>query len=349
MPYQIGSIKISSGVIKDADLNIYKAFLDYPIKISAVGQNWNPVPSSTARLVTAKWFFQTTDGQGNWQTLQVVNPLSYDIKHNGVVDPQGNNNTFLSQNRQVIENTRALVNLELGKLFSNSYVGDIKITVVPGMMDSGLFAYIDSAAESIIINFQHPYVEGTDMSSNSNDGESGVVHYQPFYARITQLGTGENEVIIDKNWTEFTDYYNLVPKDVNAPAEQVESWQIVHKFQDTRDLLTYIHFGDDKVALVTNTREDKNTFNNYPYGTLLKLYEPLPDDIDETNNVYLVREIRPQKTEVVDLIPYDQEDEDLLVLRVPDSANVDSPITKRSTDLKSYEDLLTTDKDLQQI
>jgi hypothetical protein len=60
----------------------------------------------------------------------------------------------------------------------------------------------------------------------------------------------------------------------------------------------------------------------------------------------VVREVLPQKTEVVDLIPYDQEDEDLLILRNPDSANVDSPISKRSTDLKSFTDLVTTDRKL---
>ena len=53
-----------------------------------------------------------------------------------------------------------------------------------------------------------------------------------------------------------------------------------------------------------------------------------------------------QKTEVVELVPYDQEDEDVLILKIPDSANVDSPVSKRSTELQSYDDLLTTDEKL---
>ena len=43
---------------------------------------------------------------------------------------------------------------------------------------------------------------------------------------------------------------------------------------------------------------------------------------------------------------YGQEDEDVLVLRVPDSAQVDSPITKRSTEFKNYDDLITGDERL---
>ena len=36
-----------------------------------------------------------------------------------------------------------------------------------------------------------------------------------------------------------------------------------------------------------------------------------------------------------------------LVLRIPDSAQVDSPITRRATELKNYNDLITTDPKLQ--
>ena len=70
--------------------------------------------------------------------------------------------------------------------------------------------------------------------------------------------------------------------------------------------------------------------------TVSLLYEPLPDDIEEKDKVYIAREVLPQITEIVELKPYDQEDEDVLVLRVPDTAQVDSPITKRSTNLQRF-------------
>ena len=100
------------------------------------------------------------------------------------------------------------------------------------------------------------------------------------------------------------------------------------------------------MLLTTNVKTDKETFEESPYSAIFKMYEPLPDEIEEKDKVYIVREILPQVTETVELKPYDQEDEDVLVLRVPDSAQVDSPITKRSTEFKNYDDLITDDERL---
>ena len=97
------------------------------------------------------------------------------------------------------------------------------------------------------------------------------------------------------------------------------------------------------MLLTTNVKTDDVTIPNSPYSAVYKLYEPLPDDIEEKDSVYIVREILPQLTETVELIPYDQEDEDVLILRVPESSNVDSPVTNRQTELQNYNDLLTDD------
>ena len=46
---------------------------------------------------------------------------------------------------------------------------------------------------------------------------------------------------------------------------------------------------------------------------VIKLYEPLDSVIQEKENAYVVREILPQLTEEVELIPYEQEEEELTV------------------------------------
>ena len=335
-PYTIKNIILEQGIGKNED-GTYRAFLDNPVSIKYTGN-----------FVESKWFFQAPNSTtGEFETLA--------IKDSFVPNPPNTDaNTQLTLGKTTLEFTKFLNKIKLEDLFGNNQIGDIKITVIPGSEGGGGIDWRQDDAESVVINFQTPYDSTTD-NTGGGDGSGGdgsgnntteKVIGRPFYAKI--IGAENGLITIDRSWSEFTDYYELTPVDSEAPSTTFESWQITHKYQDTRDLLTYVHLGDDRVALVTNTKEDKNTFTNYPYGTLLKLYEPLPDDIDESNSVYLVKEILPQKTEVVDLIPYDQEDEDLLILRVPDSANVDSPITKRSTDLKNYDDLITTDKRLQQ-
>ena len=63
----------------------------------------------------------------------------------------------------------------------------------------------------------------------------------------------------------------------------------------------------------------------------------------EKDLVYVVREVLPPLTETVELVGYAQEDEDFQVLIPKDNLPQDSPITKRQTEFKTYDDLVTTD------
>ena len=109
---------------------------------------------------------------------------------------------------------------------------------------------------------------------------------------------------------------------------------------------TYLHLGDDKLQLITNVKTDNKTFTMLPYSAVYKLYEPLSEDIEEKDNVYIVKEILPQHTQTVELIPFDQE-EDVLELKIPDTPADASPVTKREIELKSFNDLVTSDSKLQ--
>ena len=181
---------------------------------------------------------------------------------------------------------------------------------------------------------------------NPDDLPQVTLKYAPFVARIENV-TGDT-LTLNIDWDTFKEQltYNE-DNDHNAlPSQKFNNWSISYKINDKRDLYTYLHLGDDKLSLITNIKSDYETFPELPHSTVLKLYEPLPEDFEEKDNVYVVREMMQQKTEVVELVPYDQEDEDVLILKIPDSANVDSPVSKRSTELQSYDDLLTTDEKL---
>ena len=337
--YTYDNIKIDGGVYRDEN-DVFQAFLDYPIDISydtSTDNTYRQALNPGEKFELVKWVFKTDN--------QIIALTDGDY-----VNTAGEKIGTIKENTILLNSGFSINPLTLENIFvaGNTVTGEILITAIPGVENQSAqsFTFRTDIKSEVIINFKYPYDSSSNDPITQGLNEASKVITKPFFAKIINV---DNDIVtIDRTWNEFTDAYELTPNNVNETFGTFESWNVVHKYQDTRDLLTYLHFGDNRVALVTNTREDKQTFKVYPYGTLIKLYEPLPDDIDETNNVYVVREVLPQKTEVVDLIPYDQEDEDLLILRNPDSANVDSPISKRSTDLKSFTDLVTTDKKLKQ-
>ena len=168
----------------------------------------------------------------------------------------------------------------------------------------------------------------------------------PYISRVTSVGS--TGISLSKTWNEVLEL--IQSKEITAGTTDDPSsanstftdWSIIYKHNDKRDLSTFLHFGDDKILLTVNSKTDDNLFPKYPHSVVYKLYEPFPDDVEEKDNVFVVREVLPPLTETVELVPYDQE-EDVLVLKVPDSTQVDSPVTKRSTEFKTYDDLVTSD------
>jgi hypothetical protein len=170
--------------------------------------------------------------------------------------------------------------------------------------------------------------------------------YIPYVSSITDIKN--DEISLSTSWNELKNKLSSqIIEDRLTPIDLFRNATITYNINNKRDLNTFLHFGDDNMLLTTNVKTDRETFEDSPFSAVYKLYEPLPDDIEEKDKVYIVKEILPQVTETVELKPYDQEDEDVLVLRVPDSAQVDSPITKRSTEFKNYNDLVTSDERLQ--
>ncbi len=170
--------------------------------------------------------------------------------------------------------------------------------------------------------------------------------YQPFVAKI--LSVDENKITIDSSYNTIVDRIQPIIEGSKEPIEQFGNWIINSKYGDRKDLNTYLHFGDDKRFLVTNVKYDNQAVPTLPYSIVYKTYEPLPDDISEKEQVYVVKEILPPFTETVELFPYEQEDEDVLVLIPQENLPENSPISNRPTELQSFDDLTTSDARLKQ-
>ena len=177
-----------------------------------------------------------------------------------------------------------------------------------------------------------------------------TLEYAPFVAKITNVQG--STIQIDQSYQDLIDRINpLTPAEDETwnhkqPNELFDNWIISHKSLDRKDLDTYLHFGDDRRVLVTNAKVDNKTISQLPYSVVYKTYEPLPDDITDADQVYVVREMLPPLMETVELVGYAQEDEEFQVLIPNDSFPKESPITKRQTEYKTYDDLVTTDGQL---
>ena len=169
----------------------------------------------------------------------------------------------------------------------------------------------------------------------------------PFVAKI--VGIDGDKIKINRSWSEYIDVLGLDDFEQNNQTviNSFDKVEISQQIGNKRALNTYLHFGDDNILLSTNAVTDKVTVPEYPHSTVFKLYESLPDDIEEKDNVYIVQELLPELVEEVELIPYAQEEEDVTVLRTVESSQVSSPVSIRRTELKSYNDLITTDSKLQ--
>ena len=177
--------------------------------------------------------------------------------------------------------------------------------------------------------------------------------YTSFAAQIESVEN--NKITINQSWNDYKEKLgNVIETNPNSGYSigkdanvDFLDWTISYKINDRRNLNTYLHLGDDRLSLITNVKSDIQSFPKLPHAIIYKLYEPLPEDLEEKDNVYVVREILPQYTETVELVPYEQE-EDVLVLKIPDTPPDASPITRRATELKNYNQLVTTDAELKE-
>ena len=170
----------------------------------------------------------------------------------------------------------------------------------------------------------------------------------PFVSKINKIDLQGGTIELEQSWNEFQENVALDTAVGVQPDNLFESAKISFKANEVRDLNNYVNFGDDNKILITNLKADRELFPESPYSIVLKLYKPLPDEIEEKDNLFVVTEILPQLTETVELIPYEQEDENVNVLFNPDQSNVQSPISKRQILSKNRQEIIGNDKKLQQ-
>ena len=188
-----------------------------------------------------------------------------------------------------------------------------------------------------------------------------VPTYEPFVAQITEV-LSPTLIRVDRSWAEEAIARNHVWGNPGSPAPneaedgewiQGKEWEypfkradVHYRAKDKRDLRTLINLGKDRFGLVTNFRSDNLTFHNWPNSVIFKLYDPLPDSIQEKDFVHVSREMLPSVQKKVNLIDFVDEKIDGIVLRAPNYWSQDLPFEKSATDFKNREQIVSSNSDV---
>jgi len=96
---------------------------------------------------------------------------------------------------------------------------------------------------------------------------------------------------------------------------------------------------------VVQTDPDVIPFDSFSDKTAryFKFYKPLPEELEVGDLAYFVEEKMEPYEDKIKLIPFVEEDEEYLFLRVPNLNSTSNPINFRGTHYRKYDDLLSTD------
>ena len=207
--------------------------------------------------------------------------------------------------------------------------------------DGNLWVYKDPPGEWI--NF------GDVDAQFLNTGQVREVPiYQDYESRIREV-QNQDIILTEKSWAQVAEEVgNIGPVQPNLQVK-FEDWYVEYDIA-TKDLYTYLRFNNDTRVLTTNFKEDTSTYTEYPHSIVYKLYEPLPDNIQRGDFLYVVKEMAQPYEERVQLIDFVDETLSDVVLRQPkfesDNENYFSP---RDTQYKTYTDLTTSNTDIAKV
>ena len=96
--------------------------------------------------------------------------------------------------------------------------------------------------------------------------------------------------------------------------------------------------------LVLNEKTDFRT----PKKRMFKLYEPLADDVEEMDLCYFVEEKMDSYEDTINLIPFEEIEEEVLFLRLPDFNSTNNPINFRGTKFNNFNQLIGSNQQVQE-
>tara|TARA_Y100000004_G_scaffold180821_1_gene225837 strand:+ start:6715 stop:11400 length:4686 start_codon:yes stop_codon:yes gene_type:complete len=153
-----------------------------------------------------------------------------------------------------------------------------------------------------------------------------------------------NRVKINMSYEELANQFNNTGED--RSSDIFDRFYVQYQKQQIQRLNTYMVIGDQYFIVINSKSGQDNDADRT--SQIFKLYDKLPNDIEELDTCYFVQEKLEPYTDMVKLVDFVEEDPDVLYLRVPNLNSVDNPIEFRSTQYNTFNDLLGTDDETKQ-
>ena len=173
--------------------------------------------------------------------------------------------------------------------------------------------------------------------------------YQDYKATIVEVHN-QDAITTNKTWSDgATEVGHIGSSQVNLETK-FDTWYV-----DTpvpQDLYTYMKYGEQGSSLIINRKEDIETYVDYPHSIVYKLYEPLPDELEKNDLVYICKQMSAPLEESVELLDFVDEEIEDVVLRNPKwdaGTHSDGGLNQRETNYKTYNELVTSNKTIQEL
>ena len=156
-----------------------------------------------------------------------------------------------------------------------------------------------------------------------------------YKAKIIEV-LDHNRVRVNKSWEDMSLENKNIGEDTSKDIYQDFMVQYI-KHQVER-LNTYL-VAEGTYNLITNMIPNPDN----PESRFVKLYQPLPPQIETMDLCYFVEEKMEPYYDSIKLFEFVDSEEELLFLRLPDFNSVNNPVNFRGTNFSSFNDLIGTD------
>ena len=155
----------------------------------------------------------------------------------------------------------------------------------------------------------------------------------------------QDSVTTDRTWNDIASQIGDISGIQPNLQTKFPKWYVVSS--DPQDLYTYLRHGKNGRSLIINKKEDNETYGDYPYSIVYKLYEPLSEEVVEGDMVYVTKELSNPYEETVQLVDFVDEDISDVVLRNPkldSNEDFEGYFRPRGSSYRTKSDILTGNK-----
>ena len=326
--------------------------------LATIGTDESGVPYKEAW--EREWFrYKPVSQVGKWERVSynAIVEENFDLTKDTTIYVYGNygpEGILWVQNVQ-IELTENYEKLEVSPV-TTDLIGEI-VSVENSMQHGGRVS-----TATLFADYQSLAPDGTIFDNDANirrwntftdfyvDYTSSLAETTPVYGTLRGdiKNINGNNITLENSYVELGeqdghDFDNTLDVNQNSTFDK---WFIQYPHDNSTDLSKLLKVGPNNFSLITNFKIDTQEYPDYPHSVVYKLYEPLPEGIEEKDFVTVVREMSPPIEENVTLIPFVEEYVSDVVLRTPDFLNTQSPIGPGQTEFKNRNQLVSSDTEM---